>query len=455
MAIKKTSIIILAAGKGSRMSSDFPKVLYKIAGKPMIEYIIETALSLDVSNIYLVYNDNLSFFKKKFINKSINWVCQKNILGTGHAVKQVYPYFKDDEKILILYGDHPLIRKKTLEKLIKLKLYKGIGLLTAIVKDPNGYGRVFRKNGKVVKIIEQKDLVNDQGLISEINTGVLIVNSKDLKRWLKKIKNNNFQNEYYITDIINFAYQENYRIHVFHPKKISEMKGVNNFNQLFVLNRIYQREKIKKLLSSGVMFADPSRVDFRGTLEHGKNVFIDINVIIEGKVILGNNVRIYSGCILKNCIINDNSIIYPYTFINQTKLSKNCRIGPFAHLRPGTRLKESVSIGNFVELKNTIFGNYSKAGHLSYLGDAEIGSNVNIGAGTITCNYDGLNKFKTKIKDNVFVGADSQLIAPVVLGKDSTIGAGTTLTKNVKKKELVISRVKQKHISNWKRPIRK
>lgn len=451
MFIKKTSVIILAAGNGKRMCSSFPKVLYKIAGKPMIEYIIDTAMSLKISNIYLVYSNSLFFFKKNYFNKSIQWVFQKDQLGTGHAVKQVLPYFGDHENILILYGDHPLVRKKTLKKLIELNLDKKIGILTAMLNQPKGYGRIIRKNGEIFKIVEEKDLKEKEKKICEVNTGVLIVNSKDLKKWLIKIDNNNIQNEYYITDIIFFAYQENYKIKAFHPKKLSEMKGVNNFYELSELERIYQKEKVKELLLSGVMVVDPFRFDLRGDLKCGKGVLIDINVIIKGKVILGNNVRIGPGCILKDCIINDNSVIYPYTCINGTKLSKNCIVGPFSHLRPGTHLKDSVSIGNFVELKNTCFGDNSKAGHLSYIGDAEVGSNVNIGAGTITCNYNGVKKFKTKINDNVFIGADSQLIAPIVLETGSTIGAGTTLTKDVKKNELVISRVKQKHIMNWKR----
>lgn len=450
--MRQTSVIILAAGKGTRMCSNYPKVLYPIAGKPMIEHLINTVLSLNISKIYLVYNKNLILFKSKFKIKSLHWIFQENQLGTGHAVKQVAPYFSDNENILILYGDYPLVRKKTLKKLIKLNLDKQIGLLTTFLKNPKGYGRIIRKNKHVFKIVEEKDIKKNQKNISEINTGVLIVNSNDLKRWLDKIKKNNSQNEYYITDIVLFAYNEGYKINVIHPKRKSEMEGVNNFLQLSSLEKIYQIEQAEKLLLSGVMIIDPLRFDLRGNLKCGKNVIIDINVVIEGNVVLGNNVYIHVGCVLKNCTIGDNSIIYSYTLIDDSIICKNCKVGPFARLRPKTSLKNSVFVGNFVEIKNTILDKYSKVSHLSYLGDSKIGCNVNIGAGVITCNYDGVRKFKTFIDDNVFIGANSQLIAPIYIGKGVTIGAGTTLTDDVKKNGLVLSRVKQKHILYWKRP---
>lgn len=452
--MKKTSVIILAAGKGARMCSDYPKVLYPIAGKPMIEHLVNTVLSLKISNIYLVYNRDLVLFKSKFKIKSLHWIFQKNQLGTGHAVKQVLPYFTDDENILVLYGDYPLVRKKTLKKLIQLNLNKQIGLLTAFLKNPTGYGRVIRKNGSVFKIVEEKDIKKNQREICEINTGVLIVDSNDLRRWLNKIKKNNSQNEYYITDIILFAYNEGYKINVIHPEKKSEMEGVNDLMQLVSLERIYQIEQAEKLLLSGVMIIDPFRFNLRGNLKCGKNVTIDINVVIEGNVILGNNVYIHVGCILKNCSIGDNSIIYSYTLIDDSIICEDCKIGPFARLRPKTNLKSSVFIGNFVELKKTVLNKYSKVSHLSYLGDSKIGCNVNIGAGVITCNYNGVEKFKTIIDDDVFVGADSQLIAPIYIGKGVTVGAGTTLTNNIKKNGLVLSRIKQKHILHWKRPKR-
>ncbi|MGP1870991.1 MAG: bifunctional UDP-N-acetylglucosamine diphosphorylase/glucosamine-1-phosphate N-acetyltransferase GlmU [Arsenophonus sp.] len=445
------SIVILAAGKGTRMYSDLPKVLYPLAGKPMIQHVIDTSLSLGASNIYLVYGYGADIVKITLANQPINWILQRKQLGTGHAMQQVAPYFADNEDILILYGDSPLITKETLEQLIKSKPDRGIGLLTAIVNDPKGYGRIIRRKNEIIAIIEQKDLTEEQNKINEINTGILIANGGDLKKWLKKLNNNNSQNEYYITDIVSLVYQEKYKINAIHPLKLNEIRGVNNCLELSILERIYQREQAEKLLLNGVMIIDPDRFDLRGTLKYGRNITIDINVIIEGNVIIGNNVHIHAGCVLKNCIIDNNSIISPYSVIEDSELSEKCTIGPFANLRPGVKLEKNVHVGNFVEVKNSTLGISSKVSHLSYLGDAEIGCKVNIGAGTITCNYDGVNKFKTIISDNVFIGSDTQLIAPVTIAKGAIIGAGTTLTNDVKENELVISRVKQQHIPNWQR----
>ena len=455
MSMNAKSVVILAAGKGTRMYSDLPKVLHPLAGKPMVQHVIDTSLSLGVSKIHLVYGHGAELLKLALVNQPVNWILQAEQLGTGHAMQQAAPYFDDNEDILMLYGDSPLITKETLERLIKVKPNGGIGLLTALVNDPTGYGRIIREKGEVIGIVEQKDTTENQAKINEINTGILVANGGDLKRWLKKLCNNNAQNEYYVTDIISLAYKEGCKINAVHPSKPSEMEGVNNCLQLSTLERIYQQEQAEKLLLAGVMIIDPARFDLRGTLKHGRNVTIDTNVIIEGDVVLGNNVHIHAGCILKNCTIDNNSIISPYSVIERAKLSTACTVGPFARLRPGTKLADKVHVGNFVEVKNTALGVGSKAGHLSYLGDAEIGSDVNIGAGTITCNYDGANKFKTTIGDNVFVGSDTQLIAPVTIAKGATIGAGTTLTNDVKESELVISRIKQRHILNWQRPVKK
>ncbi|XZQ57381.1 MAG: bifunctional UDP-N-acetylglucosamine diphosphorylase/glucosamine-1-phosphate N-acetyltransferase GlmU [Arsenophonus sp.] len=451
MSMNPKSIVILAAGKGTRMYSDLPKVLYPLAGKPMVQHVIDTSLSLGASNIYLVYGYGADIVKITLANQPINWILQKKQLGTGHAMQQVAPYFADDEDILILYGDSPLITKETLEQLIKAKPDRGIGLLTAIVNDPKGYGRIIRRKNEIIAIVEQKDLTEEQNKINEINTGILVANGGDLKKWLKKLNNNNAQNEYYITDIVSLVYQKKHKINAIHPIKLNEIRGVNNCLELSILERIYQREQAEKLLLNGVMIIDPDRFDLRGTLKYGRNITIDINVIIEGNVIIGNNVHIHAGCVLKNCTIDNNSIISPYSVIEDSELSEKCTIGPFANLRPGVKLEKNVHVGNFVEVKNSTLGISSKVSHLSYLGDAEIGSEVNIGAGTITCNYDGVNKFKTIISDNVFIGSDTQLIAPVTIAKGAIIGAGTTLTDDVKENELVISRVKQQHIPNWQR----
>ncbi|WP_391528240.1 bifunctional UDP-N-acetylglucosamine diphosphorylase/glucosamine-1-phosphate N-acetyltransferase GlmU [Photorhabdus akhurstii] len=454
MSNSAKSVVILAAGKGTRMYSDLPKVLHLLAGKPMVQHVIDTAMALGAKNVHLVYGHGGDLIKQTLSDQTLNWVLQSEQLGTGHAMQQAAPHFADDEDILILYGDVPLIGADTLERLLAVKPEGGIGLLTAILDNPTGYGRIVRENGEVTGIIEQKDATEDQRKINEINTGILVANGGDLKRWLSQLDNNNVQGEYYLTDVIALAYKEGRKIEVVHPTRLSEMEGVNNRLQLSALERIYQSEQAEQLLLAGVMLLDPARFDLRGTLIHGRDVVIDTNVIIEGNVTLGNNVQIGTGCVLKNCIIGDDSIISPYTIVEDSEMEMGCTVGPFARLRPGSKLAEKAHVGNFVEMKKSYLGKGSKAGHLTYLGDADIGRNVNIGAGTITCNYDGANKFKTIIGDDVFVGSDTQLVAPVTVAKGATIGAGTTVTKNIAENELVVSRTKQTHIQGWKRPVK-
>ncbi|WP_323084560.1 bifunctional UDP-N-acetylglucosamine diphosphorylase/glucosamine-1-phosphate N-acetyltransferase GlmU [Providencia alcalifaciens] len=455
MTVQRKSVVILAAGKGTRMYSDLPKVLHLLAGKPMVQHVIDTAKSIGASDIHLVYGHGGDLLKEKLGEQNLNWVLQAEQLGTGHAMQQAAPHFQDDEDIVMLYGDVPLIAKDTLQRLVEAKPEGGIGLLTVILDNPAGYGRIIRENGEVVGIIEQKDASEEQRKIQEINTGIMVASGKDFNRWLSQLNNNNAQGEYYITDIIALAHKEGNKIATVHPSHLSEMEGVNNRLQLAALERIYQKEQAEKLLLAGVMLIDPARFDIRGTLTHGRDVVIDTNVIIEGNVTLGNNVQIQTGCVLKNCVIGDNSIISPYSVIENSELSTECTVGPFARLRPGAKLAAKSHVGNFVEMKNATLGLGSKAGHLSYLGDAQIGSNVNIGAGTITCNYDGVNKFKTVIGDDVFVGSDTQLVAPVTVANGATIGAGTTVTRDINEGELVVSRVKQTHIKNWQRPVKK
>lgn len=455
MTVQRKSVVILAAGKGTRMYSDLPKVLHLLAGKPMVQHVIDTAKSIGASDIHLVYGHGGDLLKEKLGEQNLNWVLQAEQLGTGHAMQQAAPHFQDDEDIVMLYGDVPLIAKDTLQRLVEAKPEGGIGLLTVILDNPTGYGRIIRENGEVVGIIEQKDASEEQRKIQEINTGIMVASGKDFNRWLSQLNNNNAQGEYYITDIIALAHKEGNKIATVHPSHLSEMEGVNNRLQLAALERIYQKEQAEKLLLAGVMLIDPARFDIRGTLTHGRDVVIDTNVIIEGNVTLGNNVQIQTGCVLKNCVIGDNSIISPYSVIENSELSTECTVGPFARLRPGAKLAAKSHVGNFVEMKNATLGLGSKAGHLSYLGDAQIGDNVNIGAGTITCNYDGANKFKTVIGDDVFVGSDTQLVAPVNIANGATIGAGTTVTRDINEGELVVSRVKQTHIKNWQRPVKK
>ena len=455
MSNSAMSVVILAAGKGTRMYSDLPKVLHTLAGKPMVQHVIDAANKLGAQRVNLVYGHGGELLKQTLSDDSLNWVLQAEQLGTGHAMQMAAPFFADDEDILMLYGDVPLISVDTLRRLREAKPQGGIGLLTVKLDDPTGYGRIARENGQVVGIVEHKDASEEQRKINEINTGILVANGADLKRWLGKLNNNNAQGEFYITDIIALAHGEGREIAAVHPDRLSEVEGVNNRLQLSRLERVFQTEQGDKLLLAGVMLRDPARFDLRGELVHGRDVEIDTNVIVEGKVTLGNRVKIGTGCVIKNAVIGDDCEISPYTVIEDATLEAACTIGPFARLRPGAELAEGAHVGNFVEMKKARLGKGSKAGHLSYLGDAEIGDNVNIGAGTITCNYDGANKHKTIIGDDVFVGSDTQLVAPVTVARGVTIGAGTTVTRDVAENELVISRVKQTHIQGWQRPVKK
>lgn len=451
MLQKKFNVIILAAGQGNRMLSNIPKVMHKIAGKSMLQHLIDSLNQItNIQSIYIVYNFNKSIFKNTIhLNKQkvpIYWVLQNTPKGTGHAIQKALYMIKNNEsEVLILYGDVPFVSCNTIKKLKSIKSQCDIGLLTAQIYNPYGYGRIIRNlQGKVTNIIEHNDITNNSyKKIKEINSGVFITLVKFLKNWLQKLTYKTAKNELYLTDIINIAYQQGYLIRTIHPIDTFEITGINNKLDLIRSEKKYQLKQAQKLLKSGVLISDPNRFDLRGTLIFGKDVYIDINVIIEGNVSLGNRVKIGSNCILNNVTIGDDVTIYPFSIIEHSKINFKSKIGPFARLRPGTQLEKHACIGNFVELKNTRLGIQSKVKHLSYLGDADIGSKVNIGAGTITCNYDGINKHNTYIKNNVFIGADSQLIAPITIGKYAFIGAGTTVTQNVAEKETIISRVRQ------------
>ncbi|PSU29566.1 bifunctional UDP-N-acetylglucosamine diphosphorylase/glucosamine-1-phosphate N-acetyltransferase GlmU [Photobacterium lutimaris] len=449
------SAVILAAGKGTRMYSNLPKVLHTLAGKPMAKHVIDTCAGLGANNIHLVYGHGGDQMQASLGAEPVNWVLQAEQLGTGHAVNQACPGLAEDEKVLILYGDVPLISNETLENLLDAQPDGGIALLTVVLDDPTGYGRIVRRNGPVVAIVEQKDASEEQKLIKEINTGVMVANGGDLKRWLSALKNDNAQGEYYLTDIIEIAHNEGRAVEAVHPVRAIEVEGVNNRVQLARLERAFQAMQAERLLEQGVMLRDPARFDLRGELQCGTDIEIDANVIIEGSVSLGNNVVIGAGSILKDCEIDDNTIIRPYSVIEGATVGEDCTVGPFARLRPGAELVGDSHVGNFVEMKKSRLGKGSKANHLTYLGDAEIGDRVNIGAGTITCNYDGANKFKTEIADDVFVGSDTQLIAPVKVGKGATIGAGATINRNVGDGELVITRAPARTVKGWKRPEKK
>ncbi|MDO9686946.1 bifunctional UDP-N-acetylglucosamine diphosphorylase/glucosamine-1-phosphate N-acetyltransferase GlmU [Glaesserella parasuis] len=449
------SVVILAAGKGTRMYSDLPKVLHPIAGKPMVKHVIDTAKQLSAKQIHLIYGHGGDLLQQRLSAEPVNWVLQAEQLGTGHAMQQAAPFFADDENILMLYGDAPLITATTLEKLIAAKPENGIALLTVVLDNPTGYGRIIRENGSVVAIVEQKDANPEQLKIQEINTGVMVASGASFKKWLSQLDNNNAQGEYYITDVIAMANRDGYKVEAVQATDLMEVEGANNRLQLAALERYYQKTQAEKLLLAGVTIIDPARFDLRGTVTHGKDVVIDVNVILEGAIQLGNNVKIGAGSVLKNVVLGDNVEIKPYSVLEDSVIGESADVGPFARLRPGTELAAKAHVGNFVEIKKSTIGEGSKVGHLTYIGDSEIGANVNIGAGTITCNYDGANKFKTIIGDNVFVGSDTQLVAPVTVASGATIGAGSTITKDVAADELVITRVPQRHIQGWQRPTKK
>jgi bifunctional UDP-N-acetylglucosamine pyrophosphorylase/glucosamine-1-phosphate N-acetyltransferase len=437
------------------MYSNKPKVLHTLAGRPMAKHVIDTCEGLGAKNIHLVYGHGGDQMQAELGQERVTWVLQAEQLGTGHAVNQASPEFSDDEKVLILYGDVPLISAETVENLLDAQPTGGIALLTVVLDNPMGYGRIIRRNGPVIAIVEQKDATEEQKLIKEINTGVMVATGGDLKRWLSALKNENAQGEYYLTDIIAAAHDEGRAVEAVHPVSPIEVEGVNDRAQLARLERAFQLAQAQKLLEQGVMLRDPSRFDLRGSLQCGMDIEIDVNVIIEGNVTLGDNVVIGAGCVLKDCEIDDNTIVRPYSVIEGATIGEDCTVGPFTRLRPGAELCNDAHVGNFVEVKNVRLGEGSKANHLTYLGDAEIGKRVNVGAGVITCNYDGANKFKTVIGDDVFVGSDSQLIAPITIANGATVGAGSTVTKDISENELYISRAKERRIANWQRPTKK
>ena len=453
------SVVILAAGKGTRMRSSLPKVLHAIADKPMVSHVIDSARQLGAVNIYVVYGFGGEVLKATLTAENtgddLTFIEQKEQLGTGHAVDQASPYLKDDEDVLVLYGDVPLTKVSTLESLLKAKPEEGMSLLTVHLANPTGYGRIVRSDGLVVGIIEQKDAKPEQLLINEANTGILYANGGDLKRWLSGLSNDNAQGEYYLTDIIASAHSEGKVVATAHPETEIEVEGANNRVQLAALERAYQARLAEELMIAGASLRDPARIDIRGTLTIGSEVSIDINCIFEGTVTIASNVKIGANCILKNCTIGNNVEIKPNSIIEDAIIGESCSAGPFARIRPGSVMNKDSHVGNFVEMKKTTLGEGSKAGHLTYLGNAVIGKKVNVGAGTITCNYDGVNKSQTIIGDNAFIGSNSSLVAPVSIGDAATIGAGSVIAKDVEKDDLSVGRSKQRNIKNWQRPVKK
>ncbi len=452
----KITTIILAAGKGTRMCSQLPKVLHQIANRPLLKHVYDMSSQLENNNIKIVYGHGADLVRDTLKDIDVSWIEQKQQLGTGHAVQQTCDQFADSDTVLILYGDVPLLKLSTVKELINNVNSQSIALLTVNLEDATGYGRIVRNPlGQVTKIVEQKDATAAEQLIKEGNTGIMAVQGQQLKKWLGQLGNNNAQGEYYLTDVIEMAVADGIAVITSQPISVDEVLGVNNRIQLSHLERVYQTEQADFLMEQGVTLMDPARFDLRGTIESlGTDIIIDVNVILEGKNSIGSNVRIGANTYINNSIIADNVDILANCIIDNAVIGQGSKIGPFARLRPESVLAEQVHIGNFVEIKKTTIASASKINHLSYIGDATVGSRVNIGAGTITCNYDGVNKFSTIIEDGAFIGSDSQLIAPVTIGKNATIGAGSTITKDSPENQLTLSRAKQMTITGWQRPVK-
>ena len=447
-----TSVIILAAGKGTRMRSNLPKVLQPLAGRPLLRHVIETAKKLNAANIITIYGHGGDKVKQAFEQENVQWVEQAEQLGTGHAVKVTLPVLPTDGVSLILSGDVPCITQETLEKLLAVSRETGIGLVTLTLNDAAGYGRIVRENNKIQAIVEHKDANDAQRQIKEINTGIYCVSNAKLHQWLPKLSNKNAQGEYYLTDIVAMAIADGLEVASVEPELAFEVEGVNDRVQLAALEREFQSYQAKKLMQQGVHLMDPARFDLRGQLKVGQDVRIDINVLIEGDCKLGDNVEIGAGCIIKNTTIASGTKVQPYSIFDNAIVGEDAQIGPFSRLRPGAKLANEVHIGNFVEVKNSSIGLGSKANHFTYLGDAEVGAGSNIGAGTITCNYDGANKFKTIIGDSAFIGSNSSLVAPVTIGNGATVGAGSVITRDVAENSLAFERSKQVTKENYQRP---
>jgi bifunctional UDP-N-acetylglucosamine pyrophosphorylase/glucosamine-1-phosphate N-acetyltransferase len=457
---KPLSVVILAAGQGKRMNSDLPKVLQPLAGKPLLQHVVDTARELNPAALHVVYGHGgesvrAAMAAQEIAAQPIKWALQARQQGTGHAVQQAMPEIPDDHLVLVLYGDVPLLRAETLRELVALASDKQIALLTVKLADPTGYGRVVRTRGRVKSIVEQKDATRAQLRIGEGNTGVLVAPARLLRAWLGKLRTNNAQGEFYLTDVIAMAVKARIGVAALVATTESEVLGVNDKLQLAQLEAALRKQRADTLLRAGVTLVDPSRFDQRGELTVGRDVFIDVNVVFEGRVQLGDRVRIGSGCVLRNASLGAGTVVHPNSVLDSATAGTDCVIGPFARLRPGTTLANGAHIGNFVEVKNSSIGAGSKANHLTYLGDASVGANVNVGAGTITCNYDGVNKTRTVIEDGVFIGSGNMLVAPVTIGADATTAAGSTITQDAPAGKLTVARARQVVIEGWQRPVKR
>lgn len=453
--MSQLNIVILAAGKGTRMHSNHPKVLHDIGAKPILGHVIDCAKALNPDKVIVVYGFGGEAVKEQLSKENITWVNQAEQLGTGHAVQQAVPHLEDRANTLILLGDVPLVDVEACRKLITHSDSKLV-IQSFNKTDPAGYGRIVRSaDGQVNAIVEHKDATAAQRDISEVNTGIMAMPNKYLKKWLLQLTNNNAQGEYYLTDIVSLAVAEGVQVSAEITEDEWSVTGINSKTDLVQIERVYQSRIAQKLLQQGVTLKDSSRLDVRGSLACGRDVEIDVNCVFEGNVTLGDNVKIAANCVIKNAVIAAGTKIAAFTHIDDTAIGENSRIGPFARLRPGTTLAADTHIGNFVELKNAQVDIGSKVNHLSYIGDATIGKQVNVGAGTITCNYDGANKFRTVIEDGAFIGSDSQLVAPVTIGRNATIAAGSTITRDAPADSLTLCRAReQKTIVGWQRPIK-
>jgi bifunctional UDP-N-acetylglucosamine pyrophosphorylase / glucosamine-1-phosphate N-acetyltransferase len=448
------NVVILAAGMGKRMQSALPKVLHPLAGKPLLSHVIDTARTLSPSKLCVIYGHGGEVVPALLEAFDIAFAKQEPQLGTGHAVMQATPHLDDNAPTLILYGDVPLTSSATLQRLVAAASGDRLAILTVELDNPHGYGRIVREHGDIHRIVEQKDASDAECAICEVNTGIMVAPTAKLKEWLATLSNDNAQGEYYLTDIVARAVADGVPVVSAQPDAEWETLGVNSKVQLAELERIHQRNQANALLEQGVTLLDPSRFDVRGSLVCGRDVTIDVGCVFEGKVELADGVTIGAHCVIKDAQIGAGASIKPFCHLEQASVGPACVIGPYARLRPGSELAEDVHVGNFVEIKNSQIAAHSKANHLAYVGDATVGQRVNIGAGTITCNYDGANKFRTVIEDDAFIGSDTQLVAPVRVGKGATLGAGTTLTKDAPDGQLTVSRAKQVSIANWQRPVK-
>lgn len=449
------SIVILAAGQGKRMKSDLPKVLQPLAGRPILAHVLDTAKSLQAAAIHVVYGHGGEKVRQTLAAEQVNWVLQAEQLGTGHAVAQAMPSIPDDHDVLVLYGDVPLVRHATLKNLLAQCDAKSMAMLSVVLADPTGYGRVVRDNASnVVRIVEQKDANTKERAICEVNTGLLAVPASSLRQWLADLKNDNAQGEYYLTDIIVMAVRSGMKVNAVVAPTEMEVLGVNDKVQLAQLEGALRAQLARELMIDGVTLADPARIDIRGKVTVGRDVFIDVNAVFVGNVELGDRVRIGPNCYLKDCRVEADTEIHPNCVVDRATIGPRNVIGPFARIRPESVLHGDVHIGNFVEVKKSEIGAGSKANHLTYLGDASVGRNVNVGAGTVTVNYDGVNKHRTEIGDNAFVGSGSMLIAPLKIGANANTGAGSTITKDAPEGKLTLARARQVTIEGWKRPQR-